>query len=1040
MHAIETLRHEGNRKHLDFNPQCSIIKNSPDQKTDAAAWEQGSAMQITHSIVRTVLFASLMSQFLVAGDFQLVSVPDPTQVPPSGGSGDSSCPIISPDGSFIVFASSANNLVRTTNNAGTASHLPAPLNVYLRNRTNGVTTLVSVNLSNNAGGSADSLPIDISPDGRFVLFESSANDLVPNDTNNAADVFLRDVINSTTTLVSINTNGVPGNGASRSSVMTPDGRYVAFVSSANDLTPGDTNQIADVFMRDLQSGITTLISVGATSTNPIIPLGSSEAPEITPDGRYVIFCSTAANLVSGVPAGGDVYVRDLVSNTTTWASVDARSLVVSILGLSNTTSINHGISSNGQYVVYEAGESSSTYALLLRYNLVSGSTDLIYTNAAVTAANSDMTPDGRFIAFVANTNGNSGENTCICIWDAQSASITVASADLNGNVSNNALCDWPSITPNGRWIAFLSSGTNLTPLMPDGNYHLYVRDVQNQTTTLLDLDTNGTGSAIGSGTVPRLTPDAHFAAFECADSSLVFNDRNRGVDVFVRDLVTASTELVSSHDPFLSPLSPNGPSTVSSSGMSADGRFIVFSSDADNVVPNDTNRCRDVFLRDFAGTVPLLVSANTNGLSADGPSFEPVMSADGELVAFTSSADDLVQGDTNAAQDVFIRNLQNGITSLVSVNTNGTGPGLKDSYSPTLSLDGRYVLFRSLAPNLASGSFSGENLFLRDLLIRRTFALTTGGVVIAAMSDDASAVGFIGRIAGSSATNFYVWTTQAQSLTYTNTLDPLNSYRTLVASHDGRYFAIGSSSSGAMGCRLYLADRQGGAWVLIDSVTAGVYPGLRFSRDGTMLAYTKSFMSTNQLCLCDVTTAKISVLVESLAPPGMPYGGANALDISPDGRFIVYRSPGTNNVSVPDGNIGQLYLYDRQQGANTLLTSNSKGVASDGLVAAPTFSADGQTLIFQTPDSDLIPFDFNHGSDVLARSFFYLTISSSPSGSPRISWPAIPGNNYRVQYSDKIPEGTWQDLNATVTNFGNKAWLLDSSPAQVHKFYRVHTF
>ena len=244
--------------------------------------------------------------------------------------------------------------------------------------------------------------------------------------------------------------------------MTPDGRYVAFVSSANNLAANDNNRIPDVFVRDVQAGTTTLVSVGAAATNATIPAGGSDAPEITPDGRYVAFSSTATNLVAGVPAGGDVYVRDLDSNTTAWASSGARAAVLSALKLSTAASFNHAISADGQYVVFVAGQNPSTYGLILRYNLLTGSTDVVHTNAAVISGNPDMTPDGRFIAFVANTNGNTGANTCICIWDAQNSSITVASSDLNGRVSSAALCDWPGITPDGRFVAFLSSATNLT--------------------------------------------------------------------------------------------------------------------------------------------------------------------------------------------------------------------------------------------------------------------------------------------------------------------------------------------------------------------------------------------------------------------------------------------------------------------------------------------------------------------------------------------------------------------------------------------------
>jgi len=129
-------------------------------------------------------------------------------------------------------------------------------------------------------------------------------------------VFVRDLVNGTMILVSANTNGVGGNGDSYSSVMTPDGRYVAFTSVASDLVAVDTNGIPDVFVRDLQSGTTRRVSVGAMSAGATTFANTSDSPAITPDGRYVAFYSLATNLVPGVGVAGEVYVRDLLAGNT----------------------------------------------------------------------------------------------------------------------------------------------------------------------------------------------------------------------------------------------------------------------------------------------------------------------------------------------------------------------------------------------------------------------------------------------------------------------------------------------------------------------------------------------------------------------------------------------------------------------------------------------------------------------------------------------------------------------------------------------------
>mgnify|MGYP001553775393 FL=1 len=336
-----------------------------------------------------------------------------------GGSGDSGLSLVSADGRYVLFASTASNLTLMNH-----FNLSAPFrfNVFLRDTLNQTTTLVSVNQSGAGGGNQDSYPTAISSNGQFALFESSASDLVANDTNNAADVFIRDLVNGATTLVNVNTNGGAANGGSHGSVMTPDGRYVAFVSAATDLVAGDTNNIPDIFVRDRQTGVTTLASPGAmTAASSILAMPSSESPEITPDGRYVAFYSAATNLVPRGNIGGGIYVRDLVAGQTVWASTNARA-ISKAAGSPNIVACNFSLSDSGQFVAFEActnsSASSAPAGIILRYNLQTGLTDILNTNAYVPRIPSGlvhdlaMTPDGRFVAYVVAL--------CECRWLAKS--------------------------------------------------------------------------------------------------------------------------------------------------------------------------------------------------------------------------------------------------------------------------------------------------------------------------------------------------------------------------------------------------------------------------------------------------------------------------------------------------------------------------------------------------------------------------------------------------------------------------------------------
>ena len=342
-----------------------------------------TSVKRAHPLVRCVGIAVLQVWFVTiaqASSFQLVSAPDPQLAASAGGAGDSYLPVVSRDGRYVLFGSTADNLVAVGTNHTIPALLPRPINVFLRDRTNGSTVLVSIDLGGTGGGNGDSLPVGISTNGRYALFESRASNLVPGDTNNAPDVFMRDLVGDATLLVSVGTNGALGDGGSYSSVMTPDGRYVAFTSTADNLVPGDTNGIPDVFVRDMVSNITTVVSVGAQSASRLfygVPFyllyHGSDTPVITPDGRYIAFYSSATNVAPGVETRANVYVRDQELGTTTWASAGALATLQSLAPASNALSFNHALSDDGRFIVFETvGDSEPSPALILRYDTQTG--------------------------------------------------------------------------------------------------------------------------------------------------------------------------------------------------------------------------------------------------------------------------------------------------------------------------------------------------------------------------------------------------------------------------------------------------------------------------------------------------------------------------------------------------------------------------------------------------------------------------------------------------------------------------------------------
>lgn len=247
----------------------------------------------------------------------------------------SSNPAISASGRYVAFSSEATNLVRNDRNARQ--------DVFIRDRTLAVTERASVTSSGEAANDVSS-EADLSGNGRFVGFSSYATNLAANDPNSRSDVFLRDLDKARTRPLSVTPAGRTGNGGSWSPSVNSDGRYVAFLSSASDLIPGDTNGSTDVFVRDRQYGVTTRVSLAADGAERIGDcLG---APDISADGRFVAFATEAALTPEDTDGLVSVYVRDLELRTT-------RLVSVSTAGTSaNAPAGGVTISGDGRYVAF----------------------------------------------------------------------------------------------------------------------------------------------------------------------------------------------------------------------------------------------------------------------------------------------------------------------------------------------------------------------------------------------------------------------------------------------------------------------------------------------------------------------------------------------------------------------------------------------------------------------------------------------------------------------------------------------------------------
>jgi len=416
--------------------------------------------------------------------------------------------------------------------------------------------------------------------------------------------------------MSLASAGAQGNGDSFTSAISADGRYVVFASYATNLVPADENSDQDVFVRDRWLGLTTCVSIdsGGAKGN-----GGSHTPSISADGRFVAFVSDASNLVAGDTNGAaDVFVRDRVLLTTERVSVGAGGVE------GDEDSLTAAISADGRFVVFA---SQST-------NLVQGDTN----------ARSDVFVHDRF--------GSTTER------------VSLSSSGEEGDDFSSS----PMISADGRFVTFVSTSTNLVDLDANGVLDVFVHDRQTGETERVSVHSDGTeGDADSLGPAP-VSADGRYVAFHSAATTLVDGDKNDVRDVFLRDRDLGTTQRVS-----VGASRTEADDDSGSPSISADGRFVAFDSEASNLVLGDTNDDVDVFLRDRELETTERVSLNSSSDQGNAESFRPSVSDDGRLVAFESDSSNLVLGDTNGWEDVFVHDrAATGFVSLCDPGVGGT--------------------------------------------------------------------------------------------------------------------------------------------------------------------------------------------------------------------------------------------------------------------------------------------------------------------------------------------------------------------------------
>lgn len=868
--------------------------------------------------------------------------------PNTTGDSNSYDPTVSADGRFVTFTSAASNLAAGQTNGGGFS------NIFQWDRVADTITLIS-HKAGDAARTSDGGPFNsvVSDDGAFVAYLSNASNAVAGQTQSAKrfQIFLWSRSNNQSVLVSHTASSptTATNGASFYPIMNADASYLAFYSAGTDVIGNqiDGNQNFDIFLYERATGANTLVShtQGSRSTTGAMV---SLYPDVSADGRFVVYQSTAPDLVANdLNNAEDIFIWDRTTNSNTLVS---RSATSPASASANARSFGAKISDDGGTVSFTSRASD-----LLTGQSASGNGDVFFLDRSTSTL--------YLISHQPGSTSNGGDDQSF---------LTLPSVD-------------------GAFFAFNTLASNIVANDNDGSGDVIIYDRAADTNTAASARAANLASlsANGHSGTQRASEDGRFVVFVSEATNLAPNqsDGNNTSDIFLRDRQTNSTMLVS----HAAGLPAKTADAISDSPViSGDGRWIAYASKASDLVNGvvDLGGGANVYLYDRVNDATTLVSHSFLGPTFTGSdvSVTPAISGDGRFVAYTSYAVDLVTGqsDSNADSDVFVFDRTSGLNALVSHDSaTANVTGISYSFAPSISNDGKFIAYYSaasdLAPNQNNAGSAVQHCFLYDRSANAN-AMMDHQFGAASTSGDGNA--------GS-----------------TEPLDPP------VFSADGYWIAYASDSTNLVSGQtdnnadydIFLFDRAAGTNLLVshrpDNLTTtgnDISYNPSVSADGGFVSYRSqaSDLVANQndantfqdVFLFDRNTRTNTLVSHAVGQPATTGNGLSGeaprygyQSVSPDGRFVAFWSSSTDlilNDVDQNGINGDLFLFDRLSGGNILLshalgstsTGGTNGSGDSQHIGGPVWSADGRTLFFASRASNLINGDFNNREDVFASA------------------------------------------------------------------------
>jgi Tol biopolymer transport system component len=451
----------------------------------------------------------------------------------------------------------------------------------------------------------------------------------------------------------------------------------------------------------------------------------------------------------------------------------------------------------------------------------------------------DVSDDGRVVVFSSAASDLVQEDTIagldVFLRNRFTGQTVLVSKNAAGKHGNDISFD-PSLSANGRFVAYASNADNLVPFDTNGACDVFVFDMQAGQVVRVSVNSSGMEGNDWSGE-PQISANGRFVAFSSVAGNLVPGDSNGKEDVFVHDTLTGETRRVS-----VASSGTQGNEYSRDPSISADGRYVSFSSFASNLVAGDTNATFDIFVHDRQTAQTVRASVSSAGDEANGGSPTASLSADGRLVAFCSGASNLVTGDTKGWSDIFVRDMQKGVTTRVSVSSAGAQANSFSS-DPSCSSDGTCVVFQSYATNLAPGAPGlAYGVFVHELASKTTTCLSMG-------FDGSSASG--------------------------DSMEPS-------VSANGRWVAFESESpnlvpaDGNLALDVFLVDRTPAEWVDLGFALPGLFGSPCLIGGGELLP-----SSAGELMLGNAIPFTLTMLLVSLSSNPLPFKGGVLVPLPP---------------------------------------------------------------------------------------------------------------------------------------------------------------